>query len=74
MSEKVQEYVDSVGGDAHQSAVRIITELETALQKYIYTATMADCFVDLIPEHPLYESIRQDLKSSIEALKGIGEK
>ena len=47
-----------------------IKQLERDLQKYIYTATMANCFVDLKPEHKLYERIRQDLKASLKALKG----
>ena len=45
-------------------------KLKNEMQKYIYVATMADCFVGLKPEHRLYESIRRDLKSSIKALKG----
>ena len=31
MSDKVQEYVHSVDGDAHQSAVKIIKDLESRL-------------------------------------------
>ena len=68
--DKVQEYIDSVDGNAHQSAVEIIRQLQAELQKYIMTATFADSFVDLKPEHKLYDSIRQDLKDSIKSLKG----
>ena len=44
-------------------------DLFDELQQYIFVAQMADCFVDLKPEHRLYESIRQDLKAGLRALK-----
>ena len=47
-----------------------IKQLENEMQKYIYVATMADCYVGLKPEHKLHESIRQDLLASLQALKG----
>ena len=50
-----------------------IKQLENEMQKYIYVATMADCYVGLKPEHKLHASIRQDLLASLQALKG-GEK
>lgn len=43
------------------------------MQDYIYAVTLADCFVDLKPEHTLYESIRQDLKSSLAKIRKAKE-
>ena len=46
-----------------------VWQLEDEMQKYIYVAIMADCYVVLKPEHELHESIRQDLLASVQALK-----
>ena len=38
-------------------------------QDYIYLANIVDGFIDLKPEHPLYESIRKDIKDCLGRLK-----
>ena len=43
-------------------------KLQAELEKYIAVAQFAFSFVDLKPEHRLYESIRQDLKASLKLI------
>ena len=72
MSEfQLEEMLDEANAAIKQLQQQLdqLKQLEDEMQKYIYVATMAACFVDLMPEHVLYESIRQDLKASLQALK-----
>ena len=75
-----QKYVDSVDGNAHQSAVTIIDqlqaridELEAEMQKYITLFNLANCYVDITPEHKLFDSIKQDVKACLKRIKGGAE-
>jgi len=51
------------------SVKEIEKEIEKEMEKYLTLANLADAFVDLKPEHPLYHSIRKDLKDCLFRLK-----
>lgn len=42
---------------------------EAMLEDYISLANQIDGFIDLYPDHPLYESIRKDIKKNLERIK-----
>ncbi len=61
-------YVDSLEGQRNNLLARL-RQLQAETEKYIVVANFALSFVDLTPEHSLYESIRLDLKAGLQALK-----
>ena len=63
---KVQEYIDSVGGKAHQSAVTIITDLEGG--------SLVSIIEERAETYYLRAIVSKLLESQIELIKLCGEK
>jgi len=57
--------------ELREFVVEVLGFIDTYYQSYYNLANFADAFVDLMPQHKLYESCRQDLKGCLKRIKGL---
>jgi len=47
-----------------------LKKFESEMDKYVFLANVVDGFIGLMPEHKLFETIRQDVLRALAAVKG----
>ena len=73
MPKQIEILSKSIASLIEQEVLKASIERDMEMQDYYGLANVVCGFVDLKPEHPLYESIRQDVLHYLDRLKGKSE-